>query len=320
MPLFLSEDNVKELLTIEDAICTVEDAFYLLGQGSGDNLPRQRTKVGKSELHVNVASISSKGFGLKAATVGSLGIRFVVLLWDIETGDLKAIIEAERLGQLRTGAASAVATKFMAREEACTLGLLGSGKQAWSQISAICAVRKIEQAWVYDPLKDKRESFGKDMTNKLGINVKAVETPKDAVVNSHIIVTITRSKVPVFEDVWLLPGTHINAVGSNRSDAREINFETIRRSKVIAIDDKEQGYIEAGDLIAAVLKNQISWDDVIALDQIVVGNVFGRTNENDITLFKSLGVGIEDVAVANIVYERALMNGIGSYFSTSVLG
>lgn len=320
MPIFLRESEIAELLPIEAAISVVEEAFHAHGQGIAQNLPRQRAKAKAGQLHVNVAAINTMGIGLKAATVGTRGIRFVVLLWDVDSGDLKAVIEAVRLGQIRTGAASAVASKYMAREDSSTLGLFGSGKQAWSQISAICAVRDIRQAWVYSPTRQNREQFAGRMTEALGIPVTAVSTPKEVVVEADIIATITRSETPLFPLEWLKPGVHINAAGSNRAQACEIGPDVIQRAGAVAIDDCVQGEIEAGDLINAVNKGAISWAEVVELGQIVAGVRNGRDSNQDITIFKSLGVGIEDIAVANRVYELALKRGIGTAMPATMLG
>lgn len=320
MPLFLREDEVKELLPIETAISVVEEAFDAHGRMVAQNLPRQRAKAKSGQLHVNVAAVDTMGMGLKAATVGTGGIRFVVLLWDVESGDLKAVIEAVRLGQLRTGAASAVASKYMARQDAATLGLFGTGKQAWSQISAICAVRDIKQAWVYSPTPENRERFAGNMAEALGIPVTAVSTPKEVVVEADIIASITRAQTPLFPAEWLKPGVHINAAGSNRAEACEIGPDTVQRAQVVAVDDRDQGQIEAGDLIKAVNDGVISWPQIIELGQVVAGSHNGRASERDTTVFKSLGVGIEDIAVANRVYELAIEKGAGTRMPATMLG
>ena len=320
MPLFLRESDVEQLLTMDEALQAVEEVFRLMGQGRADNRPRQRPRIGGSILQVMAAAVDGMGLGLKAYTVASKGVRFVVLLWYQETGDLAAIIEANKLGQMRTGAASGVATKYLAREDATTVGIFGSGWQARGQLEAVCAVRPIRQAWVYSRTPAHREAFAEEMTDKLGIPVEAVARPGDVVADADIVITITTADQPLFEGAWLRPGTHINAAGSNRAHAREIDLETIRRASLITIDDRVQGQIEAGDLIPAVEAGIISWDDVVELGQVVAGQVPGRQDDDAITLFESLGIAIEDVAVARLVYDKARQVGVGTPLPETILG
>jgi alanine dehydrogenase len=320
VPLFLREEDVAELLTMEDAISAVEEAFRLHGVGEADNKPRQRPRLSRTVIHVMPAGVPGAGFGLKAYTVGSKGVRFVVLLWDSETGDLEAVIEADKLGQMRTGAASGVATRYLAREDAATLGLFGSGSQATTQVEAVCAVRPIEQVWVYSRTADHREAFARKMGDKLGIRVVAVDEPRQAVTEADIVTTITDGREPLFDGRWLRPGTHINAAGSNRANAREIDLETVQRAQLITIDDRAQGHVEAGDLIAAVEVGVIDWDEVVELGQVVAGRVAARSDANAITLFESLGIAIEDVAVARQVFEKARQAGTGERMPTTILG
>lgn len=320
MPLFLREEDVAELLTMEDTIAAVEEAFRLHGLGEADNRPRQRPRLSRSLIQVMPAAVPGAGFGLKAYTVGSKGVRFVVLLWDGDTGDLQAVIEANKLGQMRTGAASGVATRHLAREDATTLGLFGTGGQAPTQLEAVCAVRPIEHVWVYSRTAEHREAFAREMSDELGISIEAVDEPRRAVVEADVVVTITDARDPLFDGGWLRPGTHINAAGSNRANAREIDLETVRRAHLITVDDRAQARVEAGDLIAAVDAGVIDWDDVLELGQVVAGSVAGRSAENAITLFESLGVAMEDVAVARHVHELALEAGAGEGMPETVLG
>lgn len=320
MPLFLREEDVEALLTMEDAIAVVEEAFRLHGLGQADNRPRQRPRIGRTILQVMPAAVPGMGLGLKAYTVGTKGVRFVVLLWSEETGDLEAVIEANKLGQMRTGAASGVATKYLARPDAATVGMFGSGWQAAGQIEAMCAVRPIEHAWVYSQTPEHRRRFADEMSAKLGIEVEAVDTPRDAVVNADIVVTITKAADPLFDGTWLRPGAHVNAAGSNRAKAREIDLETVRRADLITIDDRTQGHIEAGDLLAAVEQGIIAWENVIELGQVVAGQAAGRPSDEAITLFESLGIAIEDVAVARYVLNKALEVGAGEPLPNTILG
>jgi ornithine cyclodeaminase/alanine dehydrogenase len=320
MPLFLTERDVAALLTMDEALAAVEEAFRLQGLGRADNHPRQRPRLEHSLLQVMPAAVPGMGFGLKAYTVASGGVRFVVLLWDEETGDLQAVIEAAHLGQMRTGAASGVATKALARSDAATVGIFGTGTQAPTQLEAVCAVRPIEHVWAYSSTPRHRRRFAARMTERLGVPVQAVDAPRAVVAEADIVITITKASQPLFDGDWLPPGVHVNAAGSNRPAAREIDARTVERADLVTIDDLAQGRIEAGDLLAAERAGALDWDDVLELGQVVAGKAAGRRDDEAITLFESLGVAIEDVAVARRVYQRALASGVGQPLPQTILG
>jgi ornithine cyclodeaminase/alanine dehydrogenase len=320
MPLFLTEQDVADLLTMDEALAAVEEAFRLQGLGRADNHPRQRPRLEHSLLQVMPAAVPGMGFGLKAYTVASGGVRFVVLLWDEETGDLQAVIEAAHLGQMRTGAASGVATKALARSDAATVGIFGTGTQAPTQLEAVCAVRPIEHVWAYSSTPRHRRRFAARMTERLGVPVQAVDAPRAVVADADVVITITKASQPLFDGDWLPPGVHVNAAGSNRPAAREIDARTVERADLVTIDDRAQGRIEAGDLLAAERAGALDWDDVLELGQVVAGKAAGRRDDEAITLFESLGVAIEDVAVARRVYQRALASGVGQPLPQTILG
>ncbi len=319
MPLLLRETDVEELLTMDDALTAVEEAFQLQGLGKADNHPRQRPCLEHTMLQVMPAALPGIGFGLKAYTVASRGVRFVVLLWDEETGDLQAMVEAGHLGQMRTGAASGVATKYLARPDAVTVGIFGTGTQAPAQLEAICAVRSIEQIWVYSRSSEHRICFAQEMAELLSISVEAVENPQAAVSDADIVITSTTAAEPLFDGSWLPPGVHINATGSNRRDAQELDTRTVEKANLIVIDDLVQGRIEAGDLIAAERHGVFTWDSVVELGQVVTGDHHGRQDDAGCTLFESLGVAIEDLSVARCVYEKAVALGAGEQLPETML-
>ena len=321
MPLFLREQDVAALLTLDDALDAVEEAFRLQGLGRVDNRPRQRPRLEHSTLQVMSAAVPSMGFGLKAYTVASGGVRFVVLLWDEETGDLQAVIEAGHMGQMRTGAASGVATKYLARPDAATVGIFGTGTQAPTQLEAVCAVRPIEHVRAYSRTPEHRQRFAVEMSERLvGVTVEAVDTLRDVVDGVDIVITITKAVKPLFDGDWLSPGVHLNAAGSNRARAREIDTRTVERAQLVTIDDRAQGRIEAGDLLEAEREGVLDWDQVVELGQVVAGKHAGRQEKESITLFESLGVAIEDVAVARRVYEKALASDMGRLLPETALG
>lgn len=303
---------MTELLDIETTIAAVEEALRDQAEGVATNRPRCRVAVPSSQLHVMSAGDRRLGvYGLKAYTASRKGARFLVLLYDSESGDMLAMIEADRLGQMRTGAASGVATKYMARESADTLGVYGAGWQAESQMMAVCAVRRIKTAKVYSRKRDRREAFARRMTALLRCDVTAVESPEDAARGCSIIITATTARTPVLEGKWVEPGVHINAVGSNFLSKAEIDVEAIGRASVVAVDSIEQSRMEAGDLVPAIERGIISWESVTELGRIVAGRERGRSSDSDITLFKSNGIALEDISTALRVYNLARERGIG---------
>lgn len=315
MTLLLREQHVTELLDIEIAISAVEEVLRDQAEGHATNRPRYRVATPTSQLHVLAAGDRRLGvYGLKTYTASRKGARFLVLLYESETGDLLAMIEADRLGQMRTGAASAVATKYMSRKSADVLGVYGAGWQAESQIMAVCAVRRIKSIKVYGRNAERRVSFAQKMTALLHTEVLAVSSPEEAARGCSIIVTATTSREPVIKGEWIEPGTHINAAGSNFLSKAEIDVETIRRASVIAVDSIEQSKIEAGDLMPAIERGVISWESVTELGRIVAGRDPGRTSEDDITIFKSNGIALEDISTALRVYNLARERGVGESF------
>lgn len=220
--LLLRENDVTLLLDMPTAIAAVEEVLRHQARGAASIRPRQRLATPNSQLHVMAGSDQTLGvYGLKAYTSSRTGARFLVLLYEAEAGDLLAMIEADKLGQMRTGAASAVATRFMAREDAHTIGIIGTGWQAESQITAICAVQPINSIKVYSRHSEHREAFAQKMTAALGLPVTPVETAEKAIRDQEIIITATTAREPVLDGRWIAPGTHINAIGANFLSKRE---------------------------------------------------------------------------------------------------
>jgi len=310
--LFLREANVAALLTIGEAIEAVEAAFRALGEGRAENRPRARVHVPGGVLHVMSAGLPDAGvLGLKAYTGFRSGVRFLVLLYSAEDGRLLAVIEANRLGQMRTGAASAVATRALARADVHTIGLIGTGWQAQAQLEAVCMVRPIQAVRVYSPTRSHLQAFATTMSETLGLPVTPAASAQAAVQGADIVITATSARDPVLQGEWLRPGQHINAIGSNQAARRELDTAAVMRCDRIVVDSQEQARIEAGDLIAPITEGRLSWERVDELAAVLVGRAPGRASDADITLFKSLGLAIEDVAVAARVYAHALAQGRG---------
>jgi ornithine cyclodeaminase/alanine dehydrogenase-like protein (mu-crystallin family) len=307
MTLLLSESEVKSILTMPLALEAVENSFQRLADGSALLHSRARLHTpGKSYLHYMAAADATSGYmGLKIYTSSKDGLRFLILLFSVESGDLVAQIEADYVGQMRTGAASGVATKFVARANAKTVGIIGAGLQARTQLEAISLTRKIENVRAFSRDPQRRETFASEMSTILKIPVVAVATAEQAVRDLDIVVTSTTSTNPVVEGRWLTPGTHINAIGANFPQKHELDAEAIRRCDVITADSREQSKLESGDLIQMYGDDQRRWTNVINFAEIVSGKTPGRTNDQQITLFKSNGIAIEDIVVAGRIYEIA---------------
>jgi ornithine cyclodeaminase/alanine dehydrogenase-like protein (mu-crystallin family) len=252
--------------------------------------------------------------GLKAYGGGKGRPKFHIQLSSTETGELLAIIEAGRLGQLRTGAASGVATKYMARDNASTVGVIGTGNQAETQLEAVCHVHEFTSINVFSRTVERRESFATSMSAKLGVPVSPVESAEKCVADSDVLLVITSASEPVLDGHWINPGTHINAAGANSSNRRELDDEAVRRASVVIVDDIDQARIECGDIIHAVDNGFVRWEQVRSLADVVGGTAPGRKSEEDITLFESLGVALEDIALGARVYELAMEQGAGVPF------
>jgi|HubBroStandDraft_4_1064222.scaffolds.fasta_scaffold01541_10 alanine dehydrogenase len=313
MPLLLTEADVKSVLTMPLALECVQDSFQGLADGSALLHSRQRLHLpSKSYLHYMAAADGASGYlGLKIYTSSREGLRFLITLFSMESGDLLALIEADFMGQMRTGAASGLATRLLAREDARTLGMVGTGLQARTQLQAIAQIRKLTEVRAFSRESAKREIFAKEMTEALKIPVSAAESAEAAVRGADIIVTSTTSTNPVVEGRWLNPGVHINAIGANFPQKRELDAQAVKRCNVIVVDSREQSKLEAGDIIQTCGEDAQRWAEVRELADIVSGKVTGRTNTNEITLFKSNGIAIEDVVVAGRIYEMARERGIG---------
>ncbi len=310
--LYLTEQDVTQLLTMQDALEAVELAFKAQATGDATNEPRRRVRANNAILMTMSGAIASlNAFGLKAYSVARGKARFHVSLYDTTTGELLALIEADKLGQMRTGAASGIATKYLARADAKTVGIYGTGWQAQSQLAAVCAVRKIEGVKVYSRSEEKRNQFSATMSKELGIaNITPVAEP-EAAADADILITITSSREPVLKGAWIQHGTHINAAGGNSILRSEVDDETIKRANFIAVDSKDQARLEAGEFVFPIEKGLLTWERVQEVCHVVSGEVQGRQNSPDITLFKSLGLAIEDVATAALLYRKAVEQKIG---------
>jgi alanine dehydrogenase len=215
------------------------------------------------------------------------------------------------LGRIRTGAASGVAAKFMARQDAAQVGLIGTGRQARTQLEAVAAVRKLARVKVFSRSEEHRREFSRELSEKLGMEVEPAESAEEAARFGDIVITATSASQPVVQGEWLRPGTHLNAIGANMANRREVDERTLARAATIAVDSLEQAKKEAGDLIQGLGARQGGWDSVVELHEIVSGARVGRKSADEITLFKSCGIALWDVAAAGYIYRQALEQGKG---------
>lgn len=292
--IFVTEDQVRKLLPMRECIRLMRDVFNDLRTGAALNQPRRRLNLPTGSTLHSLAGAWGKYFGTKIYSAHpKFGAHFFFLLFDAATGRPLAQFEANYLGQIRTGAASGYATDLLAAPDATKLAIIGSGFQAQSQFDAICAVRPIKEVRVWSRKEAKRDEFAQS------IGAVPVSTAEEAVRGADIVATATSAKDPVLESAWIAPGTHVNAMGSNQALRRELPSELIARAELIAVDSLEQAKIEAGDLLLA----PVDWGDPRIVE---LSKIDARPNGSPVTIFKSIGLGVEDVAAAAYVYEQLL--------------
>ncbi len=310
-PIYLSESDVGRLVTIKDAMAALEALFATWGQPSTTNLPRQRAPLPGGAFNLMGAAYGAKGVhGLKAYA-GVKGAQFHALLYSSLDGSLKAVIEADLFGQMRTGAASGIATRLLANAHARTLGVIGTGKQSRMQVAAVCTVRPIRQVRVFSRTAEHREAYARSLQSELGVEVVPASTAQACVAEADVVVTITKSAKPVCRAEWLAEGAHVNVAGANSDARREVDAETVLRAAVKVTDHVAQAKEEAAEFRALVAAGKLEWSAIRELGELVTGKAKGRTSPSELTLFKSLGIALEDVAFAELVYERALATGVG---------
>lgn len=310
--LYLTEQDVLDVVDMETSVEVIEDMFRQLAAGRAQNVPRTRAAAPGIMLHTMSAAAEYLGvIGWKTYTTTRSSMRFHVALYDNQTGEMLALIEADALGQFRTGAASGVATEYMARPDAKIVGLLGSGKQARTQLKAVCTVRKIERVDIYSPNPEHRAAFAADMAEFCATDVVPVHAPDEAAAEKDIVICATTSKIPVFDGRVLDEGTHLNVVGSNFPGKAEIDVTTVRRADLIVCDSVEQCRIEAGDFKMALEEGVTDWIKMYDLADVVAERETGRATSENVTLFKSVGLAIEDVALATHIWKLARKEGLG---------
>jgi ornithine cyclodeaminase/alanine dehydrogenase-like protein (mu-crystallin family) len=304
VPLYLMEAEVGQLISPADAIAAVEASFQRLAQGAVDNRPRYRHKADGGAFAVMSAVDHELGLAGVKAYAAVPGGTFAVCLFDLASGELTAVIEADKLGQLRTGAASGVAAKHLAGE-ATGLGIIGCGWQAESQVLCIReAVPTIERVVAYCRTEKNLRRFCRKLKAEPG------ESHRDPA-QEDIVVTATTSSDPVLRGEWLRPGALVCAMGANVRRSRELDNAVVERASFICCDSVEQAKVESGDLVEPVEQGLLDWLEVHELQEVVAGEIHGRQSEDDIVLFKSNGIAAWDVAIGALAVERARERGVG---------
>ncbi len=313
MTLHITESEVRAVLTMPMALEAVEQVSRKQSSGEVVVHPRRRFELpGGGFFHYMAAADYATGFvAMKQYTFVCGKIRFLVPLYEMATGDLLAMIEADYMGQLRTGAASGVATNYLARRGARVAAIIGTGGQARTQLEAVSAVRKLESVRVFGRDSGRREKFSREMTDRLGISVQPSTSASEAARGADIICTATTAANPVLCSADLAPGVHINAIGANHAHKRELDSDAVASADVIVVDSVEQSRQEAGDLIMAFRGDELCWTGVKKLSDVVAGKIPGRSSDAEVTLFKSNGIASWDLAVATRMYTLAKEKALG---------
>ena len=312
MALYLTNDDIAQLLPMKDCVDALEAVFTQWGQGRGVNRPRTRIRLPTGFHHYMASYAPDMGvLGLRTYTTLAGGGQNIYILYDGESGAILCLMDSGLMSTIRTGAASGLGTRHMARADSSTVGMIGVGGQAEAQLAAVCAVRDIRHAKVFSRTAENREAFAAEMSEKLGTEVVGAGSAEECVAGVDIIITITNSREPVLRGEWLASGQHINAAGSNHWMRRELDDAAVERSDIIVVDDLEQAKMECGELVFAAERGRFRWDTVHELRDVLAGRVAGRPGPSSITLFESQGLSIEDLATAHYVYHKARERGMG---------
>ena len=313
MTLHINEAEVRATLSMAMAIEAVEEISRKQSTAEVVVHPRRRFELpGGGFFHYMAAADYAAGYvAMKQYTYSRGKVRFLVPLYAMPTGDLLAMIEADYMGQLRTGAATGVATKYLSRPDSRIAAIIGTGGQARTQLEATAAVRKLDSVRAYGRDALRREKFAKEMSDRLGIRITPAESAAEAVRGADIVTTATTTTLPVVHGADLAHGVHLNAIGANHANKRELDEEAVASADVIVVDSIEQSRQEAGDLIIAFHGDETCWTGVKRLSEVVAGKTLGRSSASEVTLFKSNGIASWDLAVAVKVYAAAREKGLG---------
>ena len=305
----MKDDEVAELVSVSDAIGVLRTAFQQQLTGEATSSPRNRMATGTAFLHVLAGAVPGY-FGYKAYVTSRVKSQFMFFLFDSNTCEQVSIMEADRLGQIRTGAATGVATQSLAREDVKVATIFGAGWQAESQLLAMDQVRNLSLVWIVNRDPERAERFIERMAPQVRAELKLATSAEAAVRESRLVTTITTSREPVLFGDWVAAGTHVNAAGGNIWLRREVDADLVLNSEKLVVDSIEQARIECGEFLPVLVPGRRHWDEVQELKDIVAKRS-GRETSDERTLFKSLGIGLEDVALGALIYERAKARGVG---------
>ena len=312
MALFLRDEEVNQSVTMEDMLEAIEEMQRRFGQGKVTNLARRKIIAPGGMLSVMGGGLFYDGIlGVKTYTVVQGKYSFQVSVYNANTGELMCYTQANRLGQLRTGATTGVAVKHLSRSDAATVGIIGTGYQAPTQLEAVCQVRNVQKIRAFSRTPEGRESFAETMTDSLGISVEPVNSGEAAVAGSDIVICIAAAQEPVLQGEWLSPGATVIGAGPTTWRVREVDDATFARADKIFVDSAEQAPVEAGDMASAVDRGILQWSRLQELRQVVAGAVTGRDNPEQIIYAKLMGTGVADVAAAKLAYDRAKSKSLG---------
>jgi ornithine cyclodeaminase/alanine dehydrogenase-like protein (mu-crystallin family) len=314
MVKYLAEADVRAVLSMDVALQQVERGFDARGRGRAFDVPRERARLPGGHLHiVQAAAPELNLIGYKAYYIKPGKSRTSLIhLIDVEQGNLVAIVEADWLGQMRTGASTGVAAKYLAKPNASVLGLFGYGRHALTQLQAVSKVRNLTEVRVFGRDSARVQAFCAEQSQALGTNVRAAQSREDAVRGVDMVVVMTRASEPLFDGAWLEPGHFVAAAGSNALDRREVDLETTRRADLIVVDSREVAQRESGDLLPAYEAGLLHWQNLTDLGEVVAACRPGRQSEADVILYESHGMGLQDVYTAARVLELATAQGLGS--------
>jgi ornithine cyclodeaminase/alanine dehydrogenase-like protein (mu-crystallin family) len=315
MVRYLSEKDVEQLLTMPIALELVEKSFRDRARGKAVDVPRVRTRIPGSTLHIMQAGAPEmKLVGYKAYFhAADKGTSYYLHLYSTDTGKLEAIIQSSRIGWIRTGAASGVATRLLARKDAAVLGMIGAGKQLAGQLEAMCSVRPVREARVWNRTAETARQFCETMSGRFkGVALKHVATQAEAVRGADIVTVMTKSPTPMLRGEWLEPGQHVNAIGSNSLARQEIDMAAVRRSAVLVVDSRGAARTEGGDLMPLVEDGHLEWDNLVELGEVLEGRAPGRTADDQITLYESHGMAMQDLYVGARLLQLARERNVGA--------
>ncbi len=311
--IYIDEATASKILNMDNALNLVEESFTTYAQGKSFNMTRQRMRIRKGALHMLPGAVPYKNvIGFKAYTSFRAGLIFKVHLYDAENGNPLAIVDANEIGRLRTGAATGIATKYMAKKESNTAFIFGGGFQAEAQLEAVYKTSNIKKAFVTTRKIENAQAFADKMSKSLGIEIIPTQNIENDLPQADIIITITTAVKPLFEHTMLNPnGVHINGAGSNALIRAEVPEKTIEAAEVLAVDSKDVAAIECGDILPSLEKGRLHWNEIVELGEITAGFRPGRVTENGITIFQSQGMGLQDIMCAEYIYRKAVAENLG---------